>query len=144
VLLMPWKLLSSSEAYTYTWLIGYSALLGPIGGILITDYFVIRKMKLDANDLYRSTGQYRYRSGFNPAALIALACGSLPCLPGFLNALGRATGETIAKTGVDTLYESAWFFGFFVASTVYVILMKLIPTPSAPGVSRPLDSSPRP
>ncbi len=136
VLLMPWKLLSSSEAYTYTWLIGYSALLGPIGGILITDYFVIRRMKLDANDLYRSHGQYRYRSGFNPAALIALACGSLPCLPGFLNALGRANGEQLAKTGIDTLYESAWFFGFFVASAVYVALMKLIP-------SRPLDSSPR-
>lgn len=131
VAMMPWKLLSSAEAYTYTWLIGYSALLGPIGGILITDYFVVRKMKLDAGDLYRSHGQYRYRGGFNPAALIALACGSLPCLPGFLNALARATGETVAKTGVDTLYESAWFFGFFVASAVYVGLMKLMPAPRA-------------
>lgn len=132
VLLMPWKLLSSAEAYTYTWLIGYSALLGPIGGILIADYFVLRRMKLDADDLYRAHGQYRHRGGFNPAALIALALGSLPCLPGFLRALGRANGEVIAKTGIDTLYESAWFFGFFVAGLGYLALMKLIPAPAPP------------
>lgn len=129
VLLMPWKLLASSEAYTYTWLIGYSALLGPIGGILIADYFFLRRMQLDADDLYRAHGQYRYRGGFNPAALLALAMGSLPCLPGFLRALGRANGELIAKTGIDTLYESAWFFGFFTAGLAYLGLMKLMPAP---------------
>jgi NCS1 family nucleobase:cation symporter-1 len=88
-------------------------------------------MKLEADDLYRSHGVYRYKGGFNPAALVALALGSLPCLPGFLNALGRASGEVIAKTGVDTLYESAWFFGFFVAGLSYVALMKVLPQKAA-------------
>jgi NCS1 family nucleobase:cation symporter-1 len=127
VLMMPWKLLSTSEAYTYTWLIGYSALLGPIGGILITDYFLVRRMNLVADDLYRAKGAYSYRGGVNPWALVALACGSLPCLPGFLNALGRVNGAVIEKGWLDSLYESAWFFGFFVASAVYLGLMKLVP-----------------
>ncbi len=132
VLMMPWKLLATAEAYTYTWLIGYSALLGPISGILITDYFVIRRMKLVAEDLYRVSGSYEFRRGFNPLALIALAAGSLPCLPGFLNALGRVNKETIAHTGWDSLYESAWFFGFLTASGVYLVLMKTLPQLASP------------
>lgn len=122
VLMMPWKLLATSEAYTYTWLIGYSALLGPIGGILIADYFVIRRMKLDGEDLYRAKGQYWFKGGFNPVALFALACGALPCLPGFLNALARTSDPTLPKGAMDTLYESAWFFGFFTAGLVHVVL----------------------
>ena len=128
VLLMPWKLLSSAEAYTYTWLIGYSALLGPIGGILIADYFVVRRMKLEQADLYRAKGTYWFKGGFNPAALIALACGSLPCLPGFLNALERITNKTLPKGALDTLYESAWFFGFFTAAVVHLVLTKVLKT----------------
>lgn len=127
VLMMPWKLLATSEAYTFTWLIGYSALLGPIGGILIADYFVIQKMKLVGDDLYRGKGStYWFKSGFNPAALIALACGALPCLPGFLNALERTSNPALPKGAMDTLYESAWFFGFFTAGLVHVVLCKVM------------------
>lgn len=134
VCMMPWKLLSSAESYTYTWLIGYSALLGPIVGILIVDYFVVRKMELDAGDLYRANGRYRYASGFNPAALIALALGVLPNVPGFVKALQRIGEPELAKTWVDSIYQSAWFVGFGIAATVYLALMKL--TPPAQPASR--------
>ncbi|MEW5742662.1 MAG: NCS1 family nucleobase:cation symporter-1 [Myxococcota bacterium] len=126
IAMMPWKLLSSAEAYTYTWLIGYSALLGPIGGILIVDYFVLRRMELNAGDLYRSQGRYRYASGFNPIALVALVVGVAPSLPGFLRALARVSEPTLAKTVMDSVYESAWFVGFGLAAVVYLALMKLV------------------
>jgi NCS1 family nucleobase:cation symporter-1 len=137
VLLMPWKLLATSEAYTYTWLIGYSALLGPIGGILIADYFVIQKMNLVGDDLYRGKGSaYWFKGGFNPAALIALACGALPCLPGFLNALERTSNPALPRGAMDTLYESAWFFGFFTAGLVHVLLSKVM-KPGAKATAQP-------
>lgn len=136
VLMMPWKLLSSAESYTYTWLIGYSALLGPIGGILIADYFVLRKMTLSSDDLYRTHGRYRYRGGFNPIAMVALALGALPCLPGFLHALARANGQLVEKGGFDTLYESAWFFGFFVSGLVHVALSLLARRSTSTFLSR--------
>src|SRR4051812_46280955 len=78
ILMCPWKLLDDPTGYIFTWLVGYSALLGPIGGILIADYFLLRKKELDVTDLYSPTGRYRYKGGWNPAALIALVVGILP------------------------------------------------------------------
>ncbi len=123
ILMMPWKLLASSHGYIFTWLIGYSALLGPIGGILVADYFVLRGRELDVDDLYRRGGRYEYRAGFNPCALGALLAGVLPCVPGFLNAAFPQ-----AFPGVPALfkgvYSYAWFVGFFVAAGVYLLLMR--------------------
>ncbi|MEN9799488.1 MAG: hypothetical protein RL653_3185 [Pseudomonadota bacterium] len=131
VLMMPWKLLSSSAAYTFTWLIGYSALLGPIGGILIADYFLVRKTQLDEASLFRADGAYRYSGGYNVRALVALALGVAPSLPGFLRALARARGEQLAHNALDTVYDSAWFVGFGLAAVSYVALMALLrPSPS--------------
>ena len=126
VLMMPWKLLSSAETYTYTWLLGYSALLGPIGGILIADYFVVRRMTLERDELYRREGAYTYVRGFNPIGLGALLLGALPCVPGFFRALARVNGETLAHGFFDSLYESAWFFGFFTAGVAYVVLTRAV------------------
>src|SRR5207249_2454531 len=84
VVMMPWKLLASSQGYIFTWLVGYSALLGPIGGILIADYFVMRRRELAVDDLYRRGGLYEYKGGVNPAAIAALVAGVLPNVPGFL------------------------------------------------------------
>ena len=123
VLMMPWKLLASSQGYIFTWLIGYSALLGPIGGILIVDYFVLRGRELDVEDLYRRGGRYEYRSGFNPAALIALAAGVLPCVPGFLNAAFPAAFPDVAALWKG-LYSYAWFVGFGISGLVYALLMR--------------------
>jgi NCS1 family nucleobase:cation symporter-1 len=70
--MMPWKLLASSHGYIFTWLIGYSALLGPIGGILIADYFVLRGRELSVDELYQRGGRYEYTGGVNPIAIVAL------------------------------------------------------------------------
>ena len=84
VLIMPWKLIALPNSYIFTWLGGYASLLGPIGGIMIADYFFIRKQKLNTEDLYKINGEYSYRNGFNNAAILALLCGIIPNIPGFL------------------------------------------------------------
>ena len=81
VAIMPWKLIASTGGYIFTWLIGYSALLGPIGGILIADYFLLRKTEYDLNGLFRKDGPYWYSGGFNPAAIIALVVAVIPNVP---------------------------------------------------------------
>src|SRR5437763_3483180 len=60
ILIMPWHLVANPDRYINGWLVGYSALLGPIGGIMIADYYVYRKRQLDLNDLYQPSGRYRY------------------------------------------------------------------------------------
>ena len=83
--MMPWKLVADPDGYIFTWLIGYSALLGPIGGIMIADYFVCRQRKLNVAALYSTDGEYRYTSGFSLVAH-RRAARSACCrvLPGFL------------------------------------------------------------
>lgn len=119
--MMPWKLLATSQGYIFTWLIGYSALLGPIGGILIADYFVLRRTQLDVDDLYRRGGAYEYVGGFNPAAIIALLVGVLPCVPGFL---AQAFPESVPSVAAHwkTIYSYAWFVGFTLAALTYLAL----------------------
>lgn len=122
LVMMPWKLLESTGAYIFTWLIGYSALLGPIGGILIVDYFVVRGTVLDLNDLYRTKGRYRYAGGFNPIAIVAMVLAVLPNVPGFLHAAG-VFGDGFVPTIFDIVYTYAWFIGFFIAGGLYWIGM---------------------
>ena len=122
IAMMPWKLLATSHGYIFTWLIGYSALLGPIGGVLIADYFVLRGRELDVDDLYRRGGRYEYAGGFNPAALFALLLGVLPCVPGFLNAAFPQAYPDVAPLW-KSVYSYAWFTGFFVAGGLYLLFM---------------------
>jgi NCS1 family nucleobase:cation symporter-1 len=123
ILMMPWKLLETSQGYIFVWLVGYSALLGPIGGILIADYFVARRRQLVVEDLYRRGGQYEYKGGINPVAMIALVAGVAPNVPGFLAQAfpGRFGGLPPFWTG---LYSYAWFIGFGVSGLVYLVLTR--------------------
>jgi NCS1 family nucleobase:cation symporter-1 len=123
ILIQPWKLVADPTGYIFTWLVGYSALLGPIGGILICDYIVLRKRKLNALDLYKREGEYTYRNGFNPSAMVALACGVLPNIPGFLGTIKLLDPETVGAFFMR-LYSYAWFVGFGVAFLVYWGMMK--------------------
>ena len=120
ILMMPWKLVADPTGYIFTWLIGYSALLGPIGGILVADYFLLRKTKLDLPGLYAPHGPYCYFYGVNPAALVALIVAVLPNLPGFL---AQVAGLQVAPFWIQ-LYHYAWFTGFGVALMVYLMWMK--------------------
>ncbi len=118
IVIMPWRLYSDPSGYIFTWLIGYSALLGPIGGILIADYFIVRRMKLDVPDLYRDEGQYHYSGGYNPKGLVALVLGIAPNVPGFV---GAVTGKHLGFW--SEIYNYAWFIGFTIAGAVYLALM---------------------
>jgi NCS1 family nucleobase:cation symporter-1 len=121
IVMMPWKLVADPTGYIFTWLIGYSALLGPIGGILICDYFLIHKTELKLADLYKKQGAYTFHGGSNPAAMVALIVAILPNIPGFL-------GTIIQRFSVSpfwmNLYSYAWFTGFFIAFAVYYLIMK--------------------
>jgi len=110
--MMPWKLMSSFGNYIFGWLVGYSALLGPVAGIMVADYFLIRGTNLDIDSLYHRDGPYEYSKGFNPRALIALVLGVLLALCG------------LVVPSLRFLYDYAWFVGFFVASAAYVFLMR--------------------
>jgi NCS1 family nucleobase:cation symporter-1 len=115
VVILPWKLMQDAGQYLFTWLLGYGALLGAVGGVMIADYFLIRRCRLELDDLYRRNGAYEYWRGVNPIALVALAIGIAPNVPGFLAALGVATvGSFFA-----TLYDWAWFVAFFAAGLAY-------------------------
>jgi NCS1 family nucleobase:cation symporter-1 len=128
ILMMPWKLVADPTGYIFTWLIAYSALLGPIGGILIADYFVCRRCKLNVPALYQPDGEFRFTGGFSIVALLALVLGALPSLPGFLVNI-NAIGASSVPPFLAHLYNYAWFVGFAVAFTVYLIGRKLAPAP---------------
>ncbi len=123
IVMMPWKILASTQGYIFTWLIGYSALLGPIAGILIVDYYLIRKTNLEVGQLYRADGKYSYGNGWNSAALIAFIIGVLPNIPGFLNAAFPDTFGNVAGF-FKTIYTYAWFVGIALAGLIYAILMR--------------------
>ena len=112
ILIMPWKLLSDYSAYIFGWLVGYSSFLGPIAGILICDYFLIKKMNLKVVDLYKRGGVYEFKNGFNPKAIYALIAGVFVALIG------------LVVPSLRFLYDYAWFVGFGVSFVLYLIMMK--------------------
>ncbi len=120
ILIMPWKLVSDPSGYIFTWLVGYSALLGPIGGILIADYFVYRRKRLNLVALYQTDGEYRFKNGFSIVALVALVVAVLPNLPGFLVQIHVLSGDAVPAL-FQQLYHYAWFVGFIVAFLLYLL-----------------------
>jgi len=119
---MPWKLLASSGGYLFTWLGGYGTLLGAIAGILLTDYYLIRRTELNSADLYRRGGEYEYSNGWNPRAIVALLLGVLPCMPGYLVVSGVLDKATVAPALVS-LFDFGWFFSLAVSGTIYFVSM---------------------
>jgi NCS1 family nucleobase:cation symporter-1 len=122
IAIFPWKLLESTGGYIFTWLIGYSALLGPIAGILIADYFLVRRAELDVDELFRKHGKYRFNNGWNPIALIALILAVLPNIPGFCKEAGIVDSVPAI---FSTIYSQAWFVGVGIAMLIYTPLMKM-------------------
>ena len=123
VLIFPWKLIADPNGYIFTWLIAYSSLLGPVGGIMIADYFFIRRKVLAADDLYRYNGLYSYSNGFNTKAIAALLLGILPNVPGFLLQIKLVSASAFPEW-ISHLYNYAWFVGFLVSGAVYLFFMR--------------------
>src|SRR5256712_4098940 len=110
IVMQPWKLLASYGSYIFTWLVGYSGFLGPIAGVLICDYFVVRRKSLTVEDLYERDGHYEYSRGINWQAIAALAAGAGVAFVG------------IVYPPVRVLYNYAWFVGFLVSFVTYFAL----------------------
>jgi NCS1 family nucleobase:cation symporter-1 len=111
VAMMPWKLLANYKTFILGWLGGYAALLGPLAGILICDYYLVRRRLLAVNDLYLRGGAYEYSTGVNWRAVGALAAGAGVALSGLVIPSFRF------------LYDYSWFVGFAVAFIAYYVLM---------------------
>ena len=134
--IFPWKILENADRYIDGWMIGYSALLGPIGGIMIADYFIHRRQRIKVIELYKPKGEYTYTNGFCLTAFAALALGIFPNVPGFLVKL-----SILAETDVPTIflriYNFAWFIGFIVAFCAYLVgkalqgPVRIDPTPTS-------------
>ena len=115
IVMQPWRLVEDPSGYIFKWLVAYSALLGAVGGIMIADYYVLRRTKLDVPWLYRSSGPYWYGNGVHGASLFALVVGIAPCLPGFLATIGVLDVAPIWTK----LYHYAWFLSFGLSFTIY-------------------------
>ena len=124
ILMMPWRLYADASAYIFTWLIGYSSLMGAIGGVLIADYWVLRRKELSPVDLFKMDGRYTYSAGVNWRAMIALALGILPVVPGFLRAATTPGGVVPNPAILDTLYTYAWFVTFALSFAIYLLLSR--------------------
>ncbi|RXH56457.1 NCS1 family nucleobase:cation symporter-1 [Granulicella sibirica] len=109
--MMPWKLMATFGSYIFGWLVGYSGLLGPVAGIMVADYFLIRGTKLNVVSLYHRGGEYEYSKGINPRAIVALVVGVVIALIG------------LVVPSVRFLYDYAWFAGFFLSAAMYYVLM---------------------
>ena len=124
ILIFPWKLVADPHGYIFTWLVGYSSLLGPVGGILIADYYFIRRQQLSLSGLYQQKGIYQYTNGYNRRAVISLLLGILPSIPGFLATVGVIAPWSI-PSWMFQLYSYAWFTGFLIAGSFYYLLMRI-------------------
>ncbi len=143
IAMMPWKLYSDAAAYIFTWLIGYSSLMGALGGILIADYWIVKRQNLDLKDLFSLEGRYTYSNGVNWRAITALVISVLPVVPGFINA-ATTPGGVITNPGItDRLYTYAWFVTFALSFTFYLILMRGTARESSatPAYTNPITES---
>jgi len=124
IVMMPWKLYSDAAAYIFTWLIGYSSLMGALGGILIADYWIVKRQQLDLRDLFAVEGRYTYSNGVNWRAIAALVIAVLPVIPGFLRAATTPGGQVADPDFFDRIYTYAWFVTFALSFALYLILMR--------------------
>jgi len=115
ILMQPWRLLADPSGYIFAWLVGYSGGLGSIAGVLIADYWLVRRTRLELGDLYRTSGTYKYNGGWNWRAVIATLLG---CTFAWIG---------LVVPSLKPLYNYAWFVGFGTAAIVHLVLMKALP-----------------
>jgi NCS1 family nucleobase:cation symporter-1 len=135
ILMQPWKLLADPTGYIFDWLVGYSGGLGSIAGVLIVDYWLVRRKDLVLGDLYRRQGTYHYLGGWNVRAVFATLLG---CALAWSGPILNKLGMPISFFG--KLYSYAWFVGFGVAGLVYWVLMVLAPPRSTRDSGQQLET----
>jgi NCS1 family nucleobase:cation symporter-1 len=134
IISFPWKLFEDAQAYIFTWLIGYGSLLAAFLAVMLVDYWLLRRARLDVEELYRygPGGRYWYSNGFNVRALVAAGVGIVVVLPGFLNAaLTEGGRQAIADPGFfDRVYDYGVFVAFALSALTYVALMRVQQAPA--------------
>jgi NCS1 family nucleobase:cation symporter-1 len=126
IISLPWKLYEDVGAYIFTWLVGYGSLLAAFLGVMIIDYWVLRKTVLDVAELYREGGRYWFSRGYNVRALVAVAVGVVPVIPGFLHAATTKGGVVAEPNFLDQLYRYGVFVAFGLAAVSYFALSQAV------------------
>lgn len=125
----PWNIINNA-AGLLAFLSGYSCLMGPLAGVMVSDYYLIKKQKLNIHELYRDRGIYWYDHGINWRAFVAFVIGFGPCMPGF----AKSIQPTLNVGGAWQLYTFAWLFGFFASLTSYYVIATYISKPTSAQV----------
>jgi NCS1 family nucleobase:cation symporter-1 len=112
IAIQPWRLLADPSGYIFTWLLGYSGGLGSIAGVLIADYWIVRKTELSLEDLYLADGAYRYSKGWHLPGVVATLAGCAAAWAG------------LVVPALRPVYDYAWFVGFGVSLAVYLALAR--------------------
>ncbi len=135
ILIQPWRLLSDASVYIFDWLVGYSGGLGSIAGVLVVDYWLLRKKELDLGDLYRREGRYKYAGGWNWRAVIATLLGCffawswwiVLAVYWFGYGIDLKSHPNMLSEYTKGIFDYAWFVGFGVSGVAYYILMSALP-----------------
>ena len=130
LVMCPWNLLSTTNNFT-TYLSAYSVFLSSIAGVIISDYYFVRRGYLQIKDLYsaKKTSPYYYAFGFSWRGYTAYICGILINIVGFVGAIGKPV-----PIGATYIYRLNFFCGFIVASTTYYLLCRFKPVPACSDV----------
>jgi nucleobase:cation symporter-1, NCS1 family len=137
VISFPWQLYEDVGAYIFTWLVGYGSLLASFLAVMVFDYWLLRKARLNLSELYRwgPGGEYWFSNGYNWRALVAVAAGVIPVLPGFLHAATTEGGVVADPDFFDELYRYGVFVAFGISAVVYVGLMRAQSTAREPATA---------
>jgi NCS1 family nucleobase:cation symporter-1 len=136
--MFPWKIYEDLAAYIFTWLVGYGSLLGAIAGVMIVDYWVLRRERLELAELYSADprGRYWYSNGFNWRAIAAVVVAVAPVVPGFIRAATTKGGVVADPNLLDRFYTYGFGFTFLVASVLYYVLMRAVARRAEPALAR--------
>lgn len=125
LLIFPWKILANPNGYIHLWLVGYSPFMGALAGIMICDYFLLRKTRLDLKEMFKSNGKYTYTAGWNIIAFFVFIVSVLPSIPGFLLNSHLINEKNMFPKWLLNSYNYDWFLSFFFAIILYFIMTKL-------------------
>jgi nucleobase:cation symporter-1, NCS1 family len=147
VVIMPWRLLGSAHTYIFVWLDFYGGLFGAVAGVMIADYWVIKRRRIEVAECYREGGRYWFTGGWNLRALAATLAGMIIGVGGAnspLDAAGQKSGPFPENGFIPFLkffWQYNWIAGFVVAFGLYLVLSRLMPDRGAAADIEPAATS---